>query len=142
MSRKFFTKESRTKQSERHYADINNVYNRYVRLPAPDQVYSIDSNIVYVPNFDFQQAQNRLIAVKNHFASLTSVQRAAFDNDAMKFAKIFSDVKNHQKLVDAGIFSVKYFPHLEARASKVPSAPLSKPEPVGAAASADKTTSA
>lgn len=108
--RRSFTKPSLTKQSHAPSQDINNIYAKYIRsgvnLLDPFVLKELYSNdlICSVPNFDFHEAQNKLVALREAFDSLSAVQRSHFDNDPFLFAESVADPKNVDNLIDIGVF--------------------------------------
>jgi len=109
---KHFTKPSLTKDSEREASDMNVIYKRYAaadvdllsRSVVRDFVRSNKLNDVAIaPDFDFREAQNRLVQLDQVFSSLNAQQRAFFNNDPIAFAQAASSRDSIQKLIDLKI---------------------------------------
>lgn len=120
--RKSFSGQSLVKQSDREASDMNNVFRRYVRagvnLFSPEYARQMryddgaNGKVVFAPDFDFRDAQNRVAEAANVFSMLSASQREYFRNDPMLFAQTVSNRQNDQRLIELGIFKPEDFPYL------------------------------
>lgn len=96
--------DSLTEQYHKDDCDIHTILNRYLKtgvLPITEAVpqYGDFSDVQ-----TYQEAQNLLIRTRNYFESLPSRVREMFDNDTATFLRYVNDPKNHEKLVELGVF--------------------------------------
>lgn len=109
-----FILPSMTKQSSLEASNMNNIYRKYIRsgvnLLDPSAIRKISYNEEFcsVPNFDFHEAQNKLVALRESFDSLSAQQRLAFNNDPFAFAQAVSNPANAKQLVDLGVFDKSF----------------------------------
>lgn len=94
---------SLTNQSEAADADINTIVKRFgvsgVLAQRADALLEVDFGEV----FDFQSAQNAVIAAQRQFAGLPAKIRERFDHDPAKFIAFFEDEKNIDEAIALGL---------------------------------------
>lgn len=120
---------SRTKQSFKAEADINNIMLRYQKtglLVDPSTV-----NTARKPSYgdfsdgsDFQSVVDRITAVRGNFAALPSDIRDMFGNDPSVMLDFMADPENLEDCYELGLID------RPAAAVEPPPAPETAPEPV------------
>lgn len=92
-----------TKQSEKDDADINVIVKRFGIGGVLPLVQMPPLNVEFGEVFDFQSAQNTILAAKASFNALPADLRAEFQNDAAKFVAFASDPQNIAELKKMGV---------------------------------------
>lgn len=112
---KRFTQSTRTHQSFKQDADVNNILTKYKKtgfLVDPSLV-----NTARVPKFgdfsdlgDFSTVMNRVKEAEASFIRLPARVRAKFDNDLQKAVEFIADPRNVQEAVDLGLLPAELLP--------------------------------
>lgn len=108
--------ESRAVQSQRDEADINVIVRRFGvtgQLPLVQHRAPLDLDFVDI--FDYQSAQNAIIAADKAFMALPAEVRNSFENDAGRFVDYASDPQNVEQMRKWGLA----VPTVEVTESKV-----------------------
>lgn len=113
---------SRTKQSFKDEADINNIvskYNKTGQLPS-----LISQNPKYgdfTSDVSYQESLNTVMFANEQFNALSAKVRLRFNNDPMELLKFVSDAKNKEEMYELGL-AIKPAPIVES----APNGDLSK----------------
>lgn len=95
--------ESMTVQSEKDSADINIIVERFGvtgMVPVLDKM-PVASEFDAI--FDYQTAQNAVVAAREAFAQIPAKIRTRFENDPGKFLEFYYDKANKDELVKMGL---------------------------------------
>lgn len=110
-----FSKEiSRTKQSFKDEADINNIvakYNKTGQLPS-----LISQNPKYgdfTSDVSYQESLNTVMFANEQFNALSAKVKLRFNNDPMELLKFVSDAKNKDEMYELGL-AIKPAPIVES----------------------------
>lgn len=96
--------QSRTHQSFKADADVNNILSRYRKtgqLPELIQANPQYGDFSDVPSY--QESLNRVIFAQEQFAALPSQVRARFANDPSQFLAFATDPQNAEELITMGL---------------------------------------
>lgn len=101
-------------QSQKDEADINVIVARFGidRIPLPEgglALPPVDDDFE-VGAFDYQSAQNLIVAARESFQALPAKVRSEFENDPARFVKFCSDEKNLDRMRDMGLAVPKVIP--------------------------------
>lgn len=117
---------SRTRQSEKAYADINTIMRKYVKTgvlpPATRQGFFADVSRVG----DYREAIARVEQADKMFEHLDPKLRFKFNNDPAEFLDYVSNADNLESLEELGLISAS----VEEPEAVEPSPPLEPVEPV------------
>lgn len=96
-----------TQQQFKDECDINTILERFgVTGELPMNIRQPVSTD-FVEAFDFQTAQNAIIAARESFMEMPAKVRARFDNDPQKFITFFEDEANRQEAETLGLVNPK-----------------------------------
>lgn len=99
-----FNDVSLTKQSFAAESDINNIMSNWSRtgiLPVSDRVPPSFGD--FTGSSDFQELQNRVIAVRTAFDGLPSHVRSRFENDPARLLAFLQDPANAEEAIKLGL---------------------------------------
>lgn len=94
---------SRTVQADLIDSDINVIVARFNVTGMAPQGMRIPEFADYEDVFDFQSAQNALIAAEQHFMALPAKVRAEFDNSPQEFLEFCSREENLPRMRELGL---------------------------------------
>lgn len=121
---------SLTVQSDAEDADINTIVRRFGITGSLPQGIRIPDYADYEGIFDFQSAQNAIIAAKEAFYALPADVRAEFANDPQQLLQFAADPANRERLVQMGLADPQAAPAAPPAPVDVPPAtPPSPPTP-------------
>lgn len=89
-------------QSSRDEADINVIVGRFLQTGVLPQGAAVPSFAEFEDVFDFQSAQNALVAADRAFMAIPAAIRARFENDPQKFISFCEDSGNLPELRKLG----------------------------------------
>lgn len=84
-------------------SDINYIADRYGLTGEMPQVLNLPSYGDFTGIYDFQTAQNAVIAARNQFMTLPAKMRARFDNDPQKLLAFLDDEDNRELAIAMGL---------------------------------------
>lgn len=94
---------SRTVQSQAEEADINTIVRRFGVTGVMPQGLRPPTYQDFEGIFDFQTAQNAVIAAEKAFMAVPADIRARFGNDPARFVEFCSDIKNIEEMRKLGL---------------------------------------
>jgi len=94
---------SMTKQSFKDECDVNNIMARFERTGVLDYINENAAQFGEVPALDFQTAMNIVAKGNSLFEQMPGAQRAAFENDPVKFLAFMEDGRNRDKAIELGL---------------------------------------
>ncbi|AXL15134.1 internal scaffolding protein [Microviridae sp.] len=119
------TDPSRTKQSFAEEADINNLMQKYIQTgilvdgePTRQFTFGDFSN-----GTDFQEVQEKILAARQDFSTLSSNVRERFNNDPSELLDFASDPANKAECIKMGIipdYAAKVLPEEPAPPAELP----------------------
>lgn len=95
--------ESYTLQSEAEEADINTIVRRFGLTGQVPENVPRPTITDFVDVFDFQSAQNALIAAEKSFMEMPAAVRRRFSNDPHEFVAFCSDERNLPEMRKMGL---------------------------------------
>ena len=95
--------ESKTEQSHKKAANINNIVAKYRKTRFLNNVNTTATYGDFVGAGDLHEMQNRILQAQSDFMSIPSELRSLFDNDAGKLLDFIHDPKNIAESVEMGL---------------------------------------
>lgn len=92
-----------TQQSFKDEVDINTLVERFGLTGEMPQLQQLPSFGDFEGIFDYQTAQNAVVAARETFQSLPAKLRTKFDNDPQKFISFFDDEENRAEAIKLGL---------------------------------------
>jgi len=103
--------ESKTLQSFRDESDVNNIMRRYkktgILIPESVQRRQAFYGDFVERGFDFQQAQNALLAANETFMSLSAELRYRFHNNPLEYIRFIENPANRDECIKLGFRTEK-----------------------------------
>lgn len=94
---------TRTQQQFAEEADINNIVGKFLKTGLMPQGAVAPSYAMFEDVFDFQSAQNALIAAEKSFMAVPAEIRKRFDNDPQLYLEFCTDEKNLEEMRTMGL---------------------------------------
>ncbi len=119
-----------TKQSFKNDADINTIMKKYVKtgMLSPEGLANRQAVFADVSEIgDFQQCQNRVLAAKAAFMTLSPEIRTRFNNNPGELLDFCADADNLEEAIDLGIIPKPEEPPKEEKPPKVEATPTQTP---------------
>lgn len=99
-----FKKPSFTQQHHKKDCDVNNIIKKYDKTGLITHVNHMKAQFGdFSEVMDYQEAQNVLIGVQEHFMQLPSYVRKQFDNDPETFMNFVSNPDNADEMIKYGL---------------------------------------
>ena len=101
------TDKSLTQQEFAEESDINFIAERYGLTGEMPQIEGLTWGAQFDQVFDFQSAQNAVVAAREQFMTLPAKLRSRFDNDPGKLLAFLDDEDNYELAVTLGLVTPK-----------------------------------
>lgn len=122
--------KTRTKQSFKQEADINNIVNKYKKTGTVTWFAKNEPRFAEFPeNFDYKTALDTIHAAEELFASVPSYIRDRFDNDAESFITFCQNPENREEMEELGLREPRTPREVQAVADDKEKAPQAPSEP-------------
>lgn len=111
-----FDNKNEPTMTQQHYkdqTDINRIVERFLSTGELPQAAVLPTYADYEGVFDFQTAQNALVAGNRAFMSLPAKMRARFENDPQKYMEFCTNEENRDELKKMGLLKPEKQPTLE-----------------------------
>lgn len=102
-----------TQQHFKDEVDINTLVERFGLTGEMPQVAKLPSFDDYTGIFDFQTAQNAIVAAREQFMLLPAKVRSRFENDPHQYVNFFADEANRDEAIRMGLIAKPADPILE-----------------------------